>query len=1217
MFKKLGTIVLSAAIAVLGFQAPANAADSDPVANSVVGSFINFSVPLSTTVPVSAGVTSISLQKYWTPNASDIATLGGKTIGFQATVTQPNGSSVTVATSFGSTPAGVSASSTNPSASFSGTGGAMPLSIMYPATTLTMPADVSSYTNGYLGASINVMNRSGNASAPLPTGNWTLTLSVTVNGTPVTESNSTGGSWSLDRMSGMSEGASGTSAVAPTGVTGVSASARICVATGLVTPGDALTSSVLINGVAVSSPSNSYQAKVNTNGQSRANTGNVVLASDATTGLYDSVYGSLTGSAPTAGTTYSATYTLLKGATNVTGSCAPAAPAKPTLAFSNGSFQVGYQLTPGADTYSSICNLYDATDLNTVAATATGNSSNNTCTFSAGTIVGHSYVAKVSLGWQGSAASDLSVASDSVVKPVLGYTFTSAVSGITNAGGKLSRVTNSLPMDSSAGTSTTFSDGGSGTVILETEQGTSGGLLSSKAFVLHHVTKSGLDGSFAGTGSATITPTVGGFASTGRFGWYGANHAKWALAYGGFEPNASESSVNFVTGSNASAGTNSVNVSATVLTAACVSAYGAGATVTSSPSPTSTPSVSVVPAVTTNPLYLLNCYKTISNMGLTTYLSNPLLINVTDSTTVSVVRALLTPSQTVNTATVYFSSNPGAGASDAAVTFLVVGSLSSSGASTVASRTFVNMTPSFVFTNSAGTYTPSGMEPQVKLAPLNDGTVWGLLVGTSTQLLKAAGDTITTTTVNGDVVTGFTNSSYSMPLGLQPGSATGVEVVRTSIPVGSIAMASVDPATGNATTAEVATYTVAAGASVVSAYFVASNNVYWLVSDVANATSYSLYKWLDLNFHLTAQTITWANNSPSTLAAGSTATVSATASSSLTVSYGTTDASICTVNASTGVVTAVAGTGNCVVTADQAGNGTYDSAPQVTLTLALQKAAQTISWTSSPTTITVGGNLTLAATSTSGLTITYGSTDSTKCVVDPALGYVSPIATTGTCVVTADQAGNGTYSAAAQKTLTLTISAHALTAQTISWTTSPTSITAGGTVTVAATSSSALAVAYTSTDVTKCTVSASGVVTAVATSGTCTIAANQAGNDTYSAAAQKTLAITIAAVAPVKSAPKVPTVATKLKVGKLVTVALSVTQGTAAKGANVDGLATVVSAAPASKAFCSVVKVVKAKKITGYAVKGLKAGKCSIVVTITGNDIYNSLAKTVVATVTK
>ena len=102
-----------------------------------------------------------------------------------------------------------------------------------------------------------------------------------------------------------------------------------------------------------------------------------------------------------------------------------------------------------------------------------------------------------------------------------------------------------------------------------------------------------------------------------------------------------------------------------------------------------------------------------------------------------------------------------------------------------------------------------------------------------------------------------------------------------------------------------------------------------------------------------------------------------------------------------------------------------------------------------------------------------------------------------------------------------------------------------------------------------------------------------------------------------KKAPKVPTVVTKLKIGKSATVVLHATKGTASKGANVDGLATVVSVAAASKAYCSVTKTVKSGKINGYAIKGLKAGKCSVVVTITGNATYNALTKTIVVTVSK
>jgi hypothetical protein len=97
-----------------------------------------------------------------------------------------------------------------------------------------------------------------------------------------------------------------------------------------------------------------------------------------------------------------------------------------------------------------------------------------------------------------------------------------------------------------------------------------------------------------------------------------------------------------------------------------------------------------------------------------------------------------------------------------------------------------------------------------------------------------------------------------------------------------------------------------------------------------------------------------------------------------------------------------------------------------------------------------------------------------------------------------------------------------------------------------------------------------------------------------------------------KKDPAFPKVANKLKAGKSFTIKLHATKGTSAKGANTDGLATVVTVAAASKKICSVAKVVnkKSKKIIGYTVKGLKAGKCSVVVAISGNSKFKAKSKT-------
>ena len=118
-------------------------------------------------------------------------------------------------------------------------------------------------------------------------------------------------------------------------------------------------------------------------------------------------------------------------------------------------------------------------------------------------------------------------------------------------------------------------------------------------------------------------------------------------------------------------------------------------------------------------------------------------------------------------------------------------------------------------------------------------------------------------------------------------------------------------------------------------------------------------------------------------------------------------------------------------------------------------------------------------------------------------------------------------------------------------------------------------------------------------------------------ASGSTCASTYGTPAVVKKTPKLPTFGTKVKIAKTFTVALHATKGTSAKGANSDGLPTVVSIATASKAFCSATKIVKSGKITGYTIKGLKAGKCSVVVTITGSSTFNALTKTTVVTVSK
>ena len=131
----------------------------------------------------------------------------------------------------------------------------------------------------------------------------------------------------------------------------------------------------------------------------------------------------------------------------------------------------------------------------------------------------------------------------------------------------------------------------------------------------------------------------------------------------------------------------------------------------------------------------------------------------------------------------------------------------------------------------------------------------------------------------------------------------------------------------------------------------------------------------------------------------------ANASSGLTVSYVISDSSIAEVSGN--VVTLKAG-GTTSITASQAGNSTYDAATSVTQTLTVQDDSldpQTITWTQNLSSLSFGdADLNMTASATSGLAITYSSSDETVVKVVNST-YLQTIGQ-GTATVTASQPGN-------------------------------------------------------------------------------------------------------------------------------------------------------------------------------------------------------------------
>lgn len=161
---------------------------------------------------------------------------------------------------------------------------------------------------------------------------------------------------------------------------------------------------------------------------------------------------------------------------------------------------------------------------------------------------------------------------------------------------------------------------------------------------------------------------------------------------------------------------------------------------------------------------------------------------------------------------------------------------------------------------------------------------------------------------------------------------------------------------------------------------------------------------IDLNSTKQDQTITFTTASSHTFGGGN-FSLTATATSGLPVTFTSSDPSVLKV---TGSVVEILKAGSAQIIAQQTGNDNFNPAPQIAIDVTVDKASQTIAFTT-PDTKTLGGpNFTLTATSTSGLPVSF-STSSTKINL---AGNVVAIAGAGKANIVASQTGNANYLAA-------------------------------------------------------------------------------------------------------------------------------------------------------------------------------------------------------------
>jgi hypothetical protein len=221
--------------------------------------------------------------------------------------------------------------------------------------------------------------------------------------------------------------------------------------------------------------------------------------------------------------------------------------------------------------------------------------------------------------------------------------------------------------------------------------------------------------------------------------------------------------------------------------------------------------------------------------------------------------------------------------------------------------------------------------------------------------------------------------------------------------------------------------------------------------------------------------------------------VAVTATSGLAVSLSSGTPSVCSLS---GATVRFIAAGTCTVDGNQAGDASYQAAPEAQQSFTVGKHPQLVTFTSSaPSPATVGGPVyAVSATASSKLVVALSSGTPSVCSL---AGSIVSFVAVGTCTIDANQAGNGEYGAAPETQQSFAVSRRS---QVIEFTSSPPgSATVGGAFySVSATATSGLALLLSSGSPAVCSVAGSTV--SLLAVGICTIDANQTGNSEYDAA---------------------------------------------------------------------------------------------------------------------
>jgi hypothetical protein len=169
------------------------------------------------------------------------------------------------------------------------------------------------------------------------------------------------------------------------------------------------------------------------------------------------------------------------------------------------------------------------------------------------------------------------------------------------------------------------------------------------------------------------------------------------------------------------------------------------------------------------------------------------------------------------------------------------------------------------------------------------------------------------------------------------------------------------------------------------------------------------------------QTLTFAKPDNQTFANGATFSASASSDSGLTVTLTSTTTGVCSAS---GTTISVISAGECSLTASQAGNNNVNAAADISQSITIDKANQSITFERPDNqTFVSGATFTTSTDSDSGLAVTLTSSSTDICRV---AGDTVMMVSAGNCELNASQGGDTNYNAAEDVIHTITLSSYTL-----------------------------------------------------------------------------------------------------------------------------------------------------------------------------------------------